>query len=78
MNLLEFTVHSSLVVRKPSVRTYNLTAEFAVLTNNVEIEACENEGVVPVQRVGVSWRILATLPRTEAAKETVNVMWALQ
>lgn len=61
-----------------SIRTNNLTAHFAILTNNIEIKPRKDEGMVPVQRVRVSWRILTTLPGAEAAKEAINVMWTLQ
>jgi len=61
-----------------SVRTNNLTAHFAILTNNIEIKPSKDEGMVPVQRVRVSWRILIPLPGAEAAKEAINVMWTLQ
>jgi hypothetical protein len=69
---------SLLLTAVVSVHTNNLTAHFAILTNNIEIEPREDEGMVPVQRVRVSWRILPTLPGAEAAKEAINVVWALQ
>lgn len=67
-----------LVSAMMSVRTNNLTAHFAVLTNNIEVKPSKDEGMVPVQRVRVSWRILTPLPGAEAAKEAINVMWTLQ
>jgi len=61
-----------------SVRTNNLTAHFAILAHNIEIKPSKDEGMVPVQRVRVSCRILTPLPGAEAAKEAINVMWTLQ
>ena len=66
------------VIAIVSIRTNNLTAHFAVLTNNIEIKSRKDEGMVPVKRVGVSWGILTPLPGAEAAKEAINVMWTLQ
>ena len=60
------------------VRTNNLAAHFAILTNYIEIKPRKDEGMVPVQRVRVSWRILTPLPGAEAAKKAINVMRTLQ
>jgi len=77
--MFNIDIYSTLFVTAiMSVRTNNLTAHFAILTNNIEIKPRKDEGMVPVQRVRISWRILTPLPGTETAKEAINVMWTLQ
>jgi hypothetical protein len=60
------------------VHTNDLTADFAILTDDIKIEPCKDEGMVPMQWVRVCWRILSALPGAEAAKKTVDIMWTLQ
>lgn len=63
-------------------RHWNLTDDLrvdpALGVDGEDVEAGEDEGVVPVQGVAVPGRVLLALPRAEVRQEVVDVVGAVQ
>lgn len=60
------------------VHTNHLRVDPALVSNGEDIEASEDECMVPVQWIRVLGRVLFPLPCTEVGQEMVNVMGPLK
>lgn len=54
--------------------TDHLVTDFAIFSGHEQIETGQDDGVVPVQRIRVEWRIFRLLPFAKVAQKPVDVV----